>query len=178
MTLRLNWKCGEKVALTGKNHFQCRRHSMRAPARSALMAVIWRASCPHPIRARGSKSGNAHFESTRGADPAVLMRIGAAQLAPTVIVIGGFRLLEQNFLVRAGGRYFTGDRIAADVTRCKCSSLQVVGRRPVTDVSGKSGLRGEGIRTPSLGAFDRKEKQRCKKPVSYHLLSHGSAGIG
>jgi hypothetical protein len=151
-------------------------------SRAAVFLLELQLSCNdddiYPTRRNGSKSCNTDFESTRSAGPAVLMRIDAAQLAPAIIVIGGFCLLEQNFLVRAGGRYFSGDRIAANVTRCKCSSLQVVGRRPVTDVSGKSGLRGEGIRTPSLGAFDRKEKQRCKKPVSYHLLSHGSAGIG
>jgi hypothetical protein len=150
--------------------------------RAAVVSLELQLSCNdddiHPARCNESKSSNADFESTRSAGPAVLMRIDAAQLAPAIIVIGGFCLLEQNLLVHAGGCYFAGNRIAADVTRCECSSLQVVGRRPVTDVSWKSGLRGEGIRTPSLGAFDRKEKQRCKKPVSYHLLSHGSAGIG
>jgi hypothetical protein len=64
-----------------------------------------------------SKSSNTHFESTRSAGPTEMLRIDAGQLAPTIIVIGGLGLLEQNFLIRACGAYFAGDRIAGDVTR-------------------------------------------------------------
>ena len=47
------------------------------------------------------------------------MRLDTGQLAPTIIGIGGLRLLEQNFLVRAGGCYFARDGIAADMTRLR-----------------------------------------------------------
>lgn len=94
-----------------------------------------------------------------------MLRIDAGQLASAIIVVGGFRLLEQNSLVHAGGCYFAGDRIAADVTRHKCPGPQVVGRRPVSDMSGKSRLRGQDVWTPSLSAFDRNEKKYKKSQL-------------